>query len=82
MAMRAPIDIDSRRPDRRTEAEDLQMEVRSLEHDRRDVARQLRWLSRLVMKSVLLQRDDLAAEAAGHLDHIAARLERQGGTTA
>lgn len=76
MAMTVPI---TRKADRRTETEDLRVEVMALMYEREDVARQLRWLSRLVMRSVLQQRDDLGVEASGHLDHIASRLERQGG---
>jgi len=68
-----------RKADRRTETDDLLMEVRALMYERDDVARQLRWLSKLVMRSVLQQRDDLGVEAAGRLEHIASRLERQGG---
>lgn len=69
-----------RKADRRTETEDLRIEIVALMYERDDVARQLRWLSRLVMRSVLQQRDDLGTEAAGRLDHIASRLERQGGS--
>jgi hypothetical protein len=58
------------------------MEVRAYQYERTQLAKQLRWLSRLVMRSVLQQRDDLGVEAAGQLEHIASRLERQGGTTA
>lgn len=70
--------LAERRLDRRTEADDLRMEVRAFEHERSQLAAQLRYLHRLVMRSVLQQRDDLGVEAAGHLDYLASRLERQG----
>lgn len=57
---------------------DLRMEIRARDHERDWLVGQLRYASRLVMRSVLQQRDDLGTEAAGHLDHLAARLERRG----
>ena len=69
-----------RKADRRTETEDLRIEVLALLYERDDVARQVRWLSRLVMRSVLEQRDDYGTEAAGRLEYLASRLERQGGS--
>lgn len=62
-------------------AEDLRMELEAIHAERHQLGLELGWLSRLLHRAVLQERDDLALEASGRLDHISGRLIRQGGAS-
>jgi hypothetical protein len=70
--------VSPRKPDRRTEADDLRMELVAFHAERHQLGLELRHLGRLVYRAVLHERDDLAIEASGRLDHLSGRLIRQG----
>lgn len=72
--------VRPRKADRRTEADDLRMELAAFHAERHQLGLELRYLGRLVYRAVLQERDDLAVEASGRLDHLSGRLIRQGGT--
>ncbi len=67
-----------RRPDRRTEIEDLRMEVAALCQERSWLGTELARLSQLFLRSVLHQSDEMAMEASGRLDYLAGRLNARG----
>lgn len=68
----------ARKSDVRTEAEELRMEVTALKTERHQLGLYLGWVSRVLYRAVLLERDDLGYEAAGRLDRLSGRLIRQG----
>lgn len=70
--------VRDRKPDKRTEAEELRMELAAIHAERNQLGLELRYIGRLVYRAVLQQRDDLAIEASGRLDHLSGRLVRQG----
>lgn len=71
--------VGERKADKRTEAEDLRMELAAFHHERHQLGLELRWLGHLIYRAVLLERDDLAVEASGRLDQLSGRLIRQNG---
>lgn len=63
-----------RTADRRTEVDNLRMEVDVLLDERGRFGQEIGWLSRLIVRGVLQGRNDLLMEVAGRLDHLAERL--------
>lgn len=66
-----------RRLDRRTEADDLRLEIFALHAERADVGTEIAALSRRVALAVQADRPDVALHVAGRLEALAASLTRR-----
>lgn len=69
--------VGDRKPDRRTELDDLRMELAALHAERHDLGQELAYWSRLLLKAVHLDRSDMTEHASGRLEYLSGRLVRQ-----
>jgi hypothetical protein len=76
--MAAVFAFPTRKPDRRTEVDDLHMELAALAVERSDLATELLALSRRIQLAIHAERPDVALHVAGRLDALAATLTRRG----